>query len=394
MRKLGLALAVGVLAAGTAAHAQTSGGSIANITSSAGTTVTASFIDPYTVLQSGGVTSGTSANRAGDLPTRSGSSFNSFVNVGGGEITFESANTFRSGTTQPDSSSPNLKTTSFSSVSFDVINGGGAKFSSTITAAGLGFYLADTSGGCSYMNCPQVAVGSGYNFSQLPFGGPTVGFDFSVTSNTSATPLYSLSGSMSMFTGGGTSLDRQLGTLGNGDVGPSGPRTLTNFRESVGDDFTGTLSQIGLATGIGYAWDATPISFFLPNPDASFQTLTYTTSVYTDVGTSCIRDSAGVATSICLVAYSGFGDPVGTAGAVTDFSDLLGSISSFSQPINGGLIGGVNFAPTTFDAPTFGPNGVSFQEAGVPEPATWTMMIAGFGLLGAALRRRRVLAYN
>ena len=29
---------------------------------------------------------------------------------------------------------------------------------------------------------------------------------------------------------------------------------------------------------------------------------------------------------------------------------------------------------------------------GVPEPATWTMLIAGFGLAGAALRRRRVAA--
>ena len=29
---------------------------------------------------------------------------------------------------------------------------------------------------------------------------------------------------------------------------------------------------------------------------------------------------------------------------------------------------------------------------GVPEPATWAMMISGFGLLGAAARRRRTLA--
>ena len=28
----------------------------------------------------------------------------------------------------------------------------------------------------------------------------------------------------------------------------------------------------------------------------------------------------------------------------------------------------------------------------VPEPATWAMMIAGFGLAGAALRRQRLLA--
>jgi len=30
------------------------------------------------------------------------------------------------------------------------------------------------------------------------------------------------------------------------------------------------------------------------------------------------------------------------------------------------------------------------KPGGVPEPATWTMMIAGFGLAGAALRRRRL----
>ena len=29
------------------------------------------------------------------------------------------------------------------------------------------------------------------------------------------------------------------------------------------------------------------------------------------------------------------------------------------------------------------------REAAVPEPASWALMIAGFGLTGAALRRRR-----
>ena len=31
---------------------------------------------------------------------------------------------------------------------------------------------------------------------------------------------------------------------------------------------------------------------------------------------------------------------------------------------------------------------VNFEVSAVPEPATWAMMIAGFGLAGAALRRR------
>jgi hypothetical protein len=32
------------------------------------------------------------------------------------------------------------------------------------------------------------------------------------------------------------------------------------------------------------------------------------------------------------------------------------------------------------------------QQAGVPEPASWALMIGGFGLAGASLRRRRAIA--
>ena len=32
-------------------------------------------------------------------------------------------------------------------------------------------------------------------------------------------------------------------------------------------------------------------------------------------------------------------------------------------------------------------------QAGVPEPASWALMIGGFGLMGAAMRRRRTLAF-
>ena len=35
---------------------------------------------------------------------------------------------------------------------------------------------------------------------------------------------------------------------------------------------------------------------------------------------------------------------------------------------------------------------VAFRTAGVPEPTTWALMIGGFGLAGAALRRRRTVA--
>lgn len=44
--------------------------------------------------------------------------------------------------------------------------------------------------------------------------------------------------------------------------------------------------------------------------------------------------------------------------------------------------------------PLGAPDGVVFGAAqgGVPEPTTWALMISGFGLAGAALRRRRVVA--
>ncbi|MBS0360925.1 MAG: PEPxxWA-CTERM sorting domain-containing protein [Proteobacteria bacterium] len=48
--------------------------------------------------------------------------------------------------------------------------------------------------------------------------------------------------------------------------------------------------------------------------------------------------------------------------------------------------------PTTkgaFSKGLFGPNFQFDATAAAPEPATWSLMIAGLGLAGAALRRRR-----
>jgi hypothetical protein len=47
---------------------------------------------------------------------------------------------------------------------------------------------------------------------------------------------------------------------------------------------------------------------------------------------------------------------------------------------------------------TVGANGFSgtatFSEAAVPEPAKWAMMVIGFGLIGAMMRRRPNVQYN
>jgi len=371
MRKLGLALSVAVLAAGTVAHAQTAGG-ISNIVSSAGTDFTLPGLDTSHVGAGAGSTQGGPP----------GTSYNSFVDVGATAITFESAN-----------AGSKANANSFSSVSFDVTNNTlkPATFSSTITAAGLGFYLADTSGGCLYTGCAQAV---GHTFGELGNGGASVGFNFSITSTAFDNPLYSLSGSLEINRDGGLTLFDNLGSAGicSFDVCPiGGPRgLLSNFGDARGNDF---LGDIDAASGITYVWDATDIAFGIGS--AVNQTLTYTTSVFSNSSQSCIPG-----TSICLIAYSGFGDPVGRGGDVEALT--AGSFRNFdtSAQIDGpdilgnGLIGGINFAPSVFDIPTFNNGEVTFgtQSTGVPEPTTWTTLILGFGLLGATLRRRRTVA--
>jgi len=360
MRRIGFAVAFCVAAVGTAANAQEAGG-ISNIQSSAGSSVLISpGGDPAIFGPGAGVTTG--------------AAYNSYVTVGPNLITFESENT---------SSAQFVNSNSYSSVSFDVTNNTGqqASFTSTITAAGLGFYLADTSGGCLYTGCPQVAAGSGYSFNDLPSDGGvvSVGFNFTVSrtgsfDNSPAT-LYSLSGTLGMGRDGSLILFDNLGN--DSPIAPlSGPRGLLNgFAAADGTDYDPSLG-IGAATALGYAWDATDFDFDIG--DFHNQTLVYTTEVFSNSTTPCIEG-----TSICLVAYSGFGDPIGRGGGVQLAAARGFRTQQVYKPITGIVFDPQDIQPFR-----------SIVSVPVPEPATWISMLLGFGLLGAALRRRRVLSYS
>lgn len=86
--------------------------------------------------------------------------------------------------------------------------------------------------------------------------------------------------------------------------------------------------------------------------------------------------------------------PLLNALAYNDDLDSLMRTSGFTT----NLLAGVSYfaVATAFDNNGFGaykltisgPGDISLSSA-VPEPATWAMMIAGFGLAGAALRRRK-----
>ncbi|GGE16275.1 hypothetical protein GCM10011529_23330 [Polymorphobacter glacialis] len=73
------------------------------------------------------------------------------------------------------------------------------------------------------------------------------------------------------------------------------------------------------------------------------------------------------------------GDPSGT---FCNFSAIGIDFAGTARSINfGGTANQTGFDDITFGSATPG--------GGVPEPASWAMLIAGFGLTGAAMRRRR-----
>lgn len=82
-----------------------------------------------------------------------------------------------------------------------------------------------------------------------------------------------------------------------------------------------------------------------------------------------------------------------TASAFDSGNNLLGtsSASNFLQAVsfNFGGISSIQFSTTT----QFGVDNFQFtQNAAVPEPATWAMMLIGFGAVGFAMRRRSSVA--
>jgi len=199
-------------------------------------------------------------------------------------------------------------------------------------------------------------------------------FDFTIVSNDHT--LYSVHGSMTL------------------NLNADGAFVSTDI-EDAENKLTGftTLELGNLGSALGFAWDATNVPTLLLdslNPEQS-EDISYQVSVNSFSNGACITD-----TTICLVAYSAFGDPIGRGGDITN-ADFRVGLNSFLGGFGGGLgqndnpisfINGVTFDEVSLAAPT-----VTFDGA-VPEPATWMSMIAGFGLLGAALRRRRVLAYT
>ncbi|MCG2842534.1 PEPxxWA-CTERM sorting domain-containing protein [Sandaracinobacter sp. RS1-74] len=112
-------------------------------------------------------------------------------------------------------------------------------------------------------------------------------------------------------------------------------------------------------------------------------------------GTELLNAKAGVAPADILAHWASV--PSQAIAPTGTFTDFLGNdVTLYSQVNVADYVGGprLSYISTSF-APSGGPvdiedPDVPGQPGGVvPEPATWAMMIAGFGLVGGAMRRRR-----
>lgn len=352
MRSLAYAIACGALFAGTSVQAQSM--QITGVRS--GSITSGEWVVP--------LPNGLLVDDDNPMGVGYGGSTETKVKIGGGSASFESGVAV-SGPYASAVSNSGLNITIANTSEDQVLSI--EKFGSTIIPAGMGFYMQDRTGDAAGSN---IYTGYGQNEVQgLQALWPSVGagqfayssFDFTVVSN--EVTLYSLSGYLSLsFTDEG----ELVRTYGLANAAIAMPSLVP---AGYDEDFS-----------YAFAWDSTDIEFDLNaiiGPGGS-QTLEYRTSVYSSTTAACLDETT------CLVAYSGFGDPIGRGGGI--------SFARSFQAASVSTIPGIVFDPVVVDR--FELINATFSGGAVPEPGTWALMIMGFGLAGAALRRRRLLSYS
>ena len=149
-----------------------------------------------------------------------------------------------------------------------------------------------------------------------------------------------------------------------------------SFSSSSGQLYTVTQhGGVAICAVTGLTCDGT----LTVNFSAAVKNLTFTS----------IGDNAGGANIfISVVTSGGTFSATGTSDNSFNTADLQ-NLSAYNNvlsiAINTNDPGGLSYDNFTFDAATTTP--------AVPEPATWAMMIAGFGAVGAAMRRRTKMVF-
>jgi hypothetical protein len=261
---------------------------------------------------------------------------------------------------------------------------------STIIPGGFGFYVGNLAGNPTLQDpgfntdlnqaplasdvnqTPEVSQGSFFDvdsYNPSPWNIGNASFSFKILSGSTVVASYTASLALYL-------------------TGPPGAAP-TGVDPVLTDSFSTPLTNFGAISvddptkAVGYQWDATNISVPLGELAAGASTsLTYETSVTTD------SESPGVpAFGYDLIAYAGFGDPIRkSAGTGTDpYFPLL----ELDAPTFDAATGELSAGAFQAYAPAQLPLDDIDLTAPAPEPGTWMLMLAGVGLVGSTLRRRR-----
>jgi hypothetical protein len=145
----------------------------------------------------------------------------------------------------------------------------------------------------------------------------------------------------------------------------------------------GASDPLGIAGGSSFVYEFGPDEAII----ATFDNPTNHVQIRgIDVGAAGIEIDAYDASNTLIGSDSAFGTGIGVGSFFDVFVDIadISSIHIF-QPgtLNGSNDWGDGVVVDNFQ---FGKSG------GIPEPASWALMLGGFGLAGAAMRRRRAAA--
>ncbi len=158
-----------------------------------------------------------------------------------------------------------------------------------------------------------------------------------------------------------------LGSVQNGAVGTVGSLFVWGINRGAG---TARLSFGSPSVGAAILFDAVAVFF----ADGTGRVVTFPAigapTITALSGVTIAGNSIGGVIPLSLLPSRGF--------AATDYTFNLWSRQRANPALDGGNVEIADFAP----------DGSSFA-ATVPEPASWALMIGGFGVAGARLRHRR-----
>jgi hypothetical protein len=256
-----------------------------------------------------------------------------------------------------------------------------SSITSTIIPAGLGFYVqnrqGDAVGGDPFTGFPQSATSTFSQFYGASLAGKTIataGFTFDIyANNLESDPIYTLSGLLTL------GFDTAGNVVQGGDI------------QVAGQSLDGFTTEVNTTHALAYKWDATDLTLPLNTllEGGGTENLYYRASAFASTNVGCLSSAWS-----CIVAYSGFGDPIGRGGGVEAASRTFAGVLGAAGPNDPPDITNIHFDPQIITPFQLNLDSGGGDPSGAPEPALWLSMILGFGLMGAALRRRAEVAYS